>query len=127
MNGRAVVWVTHDREDRAAHLAPVDRNLRYIAVDSAVFAARECRTARRFQLAGSRRTHEDRVVPRELRDWLRELLQPAVVGEPAVEDGGIGAERELIAAVSGHAVEVVNDQRTTAANGALATLGARND
>src|ERR1017187_2187486 len=42
-----------------------------------------------------REAHVRRVVPRELRERLRNLLQPAVVREAAVEDAGIGSKDDL--------------------------------
>ena len=40
-------------------------------------------------------THQDRIVPGELVHRLGQFLQPAVVGELAVVDGGIAAEVDL--------------------------------
>ena len=44
---------------------------------------------------GRLRADEGHVVPRDLRERPRQLLQPAQVREAAVEDGGVGAERDL--------------------------------
>ena len=54
-------------------------------VDAGAFAACSCRRGRGADEHG--------VVPGQLRDRLGQLLQPAVVGEAAVEDRRIGAER----------------------------------
>ena len=47
------------------------------------------------QARGRRRRDQRRVVPGELRQRLRQLLQPRVVGETAVVDAGIGPEHDF--------------------------------
>src|SRR4051812_26090243 len=46
-------------------------------------------------LLGSRHAHPRARVPRDLRDRLGQLLQPAVVREAAIPDGRVGAENDL--------------------------------
>src|SRR5947209_60487 len=48
-----------------------------------------------LQALGHFGAEEDGVVPGELRHWLGKFLEPAVVGELSVVDGGIAAEVEL--------------------------------
>ena len=45
------------------------------------------------------RAHEDHVVPRDLRERLGQLHQPAVVGPAAVPDVGVGAEHDFVPAL----------------------------
>src|SRR5581483_8961932 len=54
-----------------------------------------------MQAAGHLWAYLHRVVPGQLRHRLRKLLQPAVVGELSVPDGGIAADVELDGRVSG--------------------------
>src|SRR5262245_27216627 len=48
--------------------------------------------ARETKTYGCGRAEVNGVVPRQFRNWLRQLLQPAVVGEAAVEDRRVGAK-----------------------------------
>src|SRR2546427_13094079 len=82
-----------DGEHRSAHRPAAVADLEHVADDLSVLAAREGRSLVPADLRRSRRTDDDRVVPGQLRDRLRQLLQPAVVREAAVEGRRIVAER----------------------------------
>ena len=95
VHGDAVVGVAGDREQRAADRAAAIAQLDDVADDLSVLAALQRRRARRLERRGRRRADERGVVPGQLGERLRQLLQPAVVGEAAVEDGRVGAEDDL--------------------------------
>ena len=76
---RGLAW--HD-PCRAAHTAAVDRHFHDVAVRQPVFV-------------GSRRTYGDDIVPRDLGQRLRQLLQPRNIGEAAVPNAWIGVEDDL--------------------------------
>jgi hypothetical protein len=86
VHGRAVVRMTDDGEERAAHGPSAVLQLDDLADDLSVLATFECGRAFRAQLRGRHRTDQDCVIPGQPRDRLRQFLKPAVVGEPAVED-----------------------------------------
>src|SRR5439155_3451857 len=85
VNGDAIVRMTDDREKRAPDRPCAISQLDDVAPDLAVLAAGECGRDTALQPRGRRRADEDRVVPRQLRDRLRQLLEPTVVCKAAVE------------------------------------------
>src|SRR5206468_1205734 len=89
MHGDAVVGMSHDREDSAANGAAPVPELDHVADDLPVFAALKRCHAGGLQTFGSRRAHDDGVVPCQPGDRFGQLLQPAVIGEATVEDGWI--------------------------------------
>src|ERR1043166_1812213 len=95
MDRRAVVRMTGDGEDWPADGASLYAQLDDVGHDLTVLAARTRRLSDGFQLVGGRWTDDDRVVPRQPRDRLRQLLQPAVVRKPAVQHRWIVLERHL--------------------------------
>ena len=92
VDGDAIVGVTDDREHRTADAAPLKPQLDQLAQDLPVFAAGERRIVRDLEPLGRGGADDDGVVPRQLRDRFGQLLQPAVVGEAAVEDTRVRAE-----------------------------------
>src|SRR2546425_691067 len=95
MHGDAVVRVTDDREHCAANRAPLIPKLDDVADDLSVLAAGPGGFVLGFDFLGGRWAHDDRVVPRQLRDRFRQLLQPAVVREPPVKDARVVAKRNF--------------------------------
>src|SRR4029453_11577420 len=90
-----------DREHRTANRASLVAELDDVADDLAVLAAGPRRLVLGLELLSGGGTDDDRVVPRELGDRLRQLLQPAVVGEAAVEHARVEGEGPLEAARRG--------------------------
>src|SRR5207244_2455026 len=95
MDGDAVVRVTDDGEDRGSNRPALIAELDDVADDLSVLAAGPRGLVLGFDLLGGRWAHDDRVVPRQLRDRFRQLLQPAVVREPPVKDARVVAKRNF--------------------------------
>src|SRR3954468_14109217 len=95
MHGDAVGRMTDNREQRAANRAAVVFELDDVADDLSVLAALKRWRFRALQPLRSCRAHEDRVVPGEPGNRLRQLLQPPVVGKTAVENTRIETETDL--------------------------------
>jgi hypothetical protein len=95
VHGDAVVRMADDLEQRAADRAAVMLQLDDVGDDLAVLAALERRRFGGAELRGRRGAGQHRVVPRQPCGPLRQLLQPAVVGEAAVEDRRVVAEGNL--------------------------------
>jgi hypothetical protein len=95
MHRRGVVRVADDDEERAADLAIAVPEFDEAARDVSVFAPLRRRNAGGFQPLGRGGADENRVVPRQPGDRLGQLLQPAVVGESAVENRRIVSENDL--------------------------------
>src|SRR6516164_1760144 len=90
MHRGALVGVACNREHRATNSASRRSKLEDVAHDRAVLSAAIGWRVRGAEARRGGRADEDRVVPRQLGDRLGQLLQPAVVGESAVEYGGVG-------------------------------------
>src|SRR4029453_11981159 len=81
MHRHAVVGMPDDREHRTANRASLVAELDDVADDLAVLAAGPRRLVLGLELLSGGGTDDDRVVPGQLGDRLRQFLQPAVVGE----------------------------------------------
>ena len=95
MHRHAVVGMADDGEQRAADRAAAELQLDDVGDDLAVLAALNDGVSDALSFSRGRRADEHRVVPGQPRDRLRQLLQPAVVGEAAVEDRRVVAEGDL--------------------------------
>ncbi len=101
---RDIVRMAGDGEHRALHGSAAIANLDDRTVNLPALAAREVGARASADACHRCRADEHRVVPREMRERLRQLLQPAVVVEAAVEDRRIGPERDLDTAGGGGGV-----------------------
>ena len=95
MHRGASVGVTGHDKHRALHAAAAVAKLHDVADDLPVLPALHGGRSAHLEQLGRFRAHQHRVVPCEPGDGLRQLLQPAVVGEAPVEHGRIAAELDL--------------------------------
>ena len=79
VQGDGIIGVARHNPDGRFHRLPVRAQLHHIAVGHA-------------QLPGARGTDQRGVVPGQLGERLGQFLQPAIVGETAIPNGGIGAQ-----------------------------------
>src|SRR5207248_5054599 len=96
--GAAVVGVAGPDPRRDLQLAAAVLALQHADLGPAALAAGPPVVAHDAELLARRRADECGVVPAEGADRLGQLLEPAVVGEPAVEEGRVGAEVDLVLA-----------------------------
>src|SRR5919198_991685 len=84
-----------DGEHRSAHHPAAVADFQDVADDLSMLAAGERGSLASVELLRGRGTDDDRVVPGQLGDRLRQLLQPAVVREADVEDRRIVSKRNF--------------------------------
>ena len=95
MNGDAIVRVAGHREDGTPNRSSAIPQLDDVADDLTVLATLPGRLAAGPQPVGRRRADNHGVVPGQPGDGLGKLLQPAVVGESAVENRRVVSEGDL--------------------------------
>ena len=91
VHGHGAVGVARQHPERRHDRAAAERELGELGH----VAARGLLRLHAAESGGGLRAHERHVVPGDLAERLRQLLQPAEVGEAPVEDGRIRAERDL--------------------------------
>ena len=82
MDGDGFLWMTGDQKRRNAQGASIGVNVDMIAADHA-------------EPLSSGRTELRRVLPRQRRDGIRQLLQPSVIAECAVVHARMRAKRDV--------------------------------
>ena len=95
MQGNALVGMARNDPSRSAQASPFVAELDEIGEYPAVLAAAGADLIGQTQPLGSFWTDESSVVPGKLGQRLRQLLQPTVIGEAAVEKRRIGLKRNL--------------------------------
>ncbi len=83
---------------RSLDLPPGDFDFHHTHHGAAVFAAHRREMLVNAEIVRRFLAHERRVVPRDFRERLRQFLQPAVVGETAIEQRRARAEVDLVLA-----------------------------
>ena len=81
-DSRAIISVTRHGPDGCVHRNTAQRHAHHVATYCAEFAHRRWR-------------NQQRVVPRDLGDWIRKFLQPTEIGEAPVEDFAVKRKREF--------------------------------
>ncbi len=95
VHGNRIVGMADDDESGAANRAAFVAQLDDVARNLAVLAALHRRLAADLQPRRRGGARQHGVVPRQLRDRLRQFLEPSVVGEAAVENRWIVPEDQL--------------------------------
>src|SRR3989449_7178385 len=95
MHRRAVVRMANDDEERTADRASAVPEIDEAAGDVSVLAPLGRRKSDGLQPLGRGGTDQNSVVPGELCDRLGQFLQPAVVGESAVENRRVVSKDDL--------------------------------
>ncbi|HJQ79463.1 MAG TPA: hypothetical protein VJ828_05885 [Lacipirellulaceae bacterium] len=95
MNRHTAVSVAGHDPAGAAHSPPIDFKFDQVGVNVTALAAMAANPARNPNTLTRRRTHQYDVVPSYLGNRLGQFLEPAIVGEAAVEDARIGAKENI--------------------------------
>src|SRR5262249_2850478 len=90
------VGLTGNNPNRCGYFALRKRNIDFVRNNLAVLATARSYRVFEVEIIFGLGADISGIVPSELRDRLRQFLEPAVVGEAAVVDAGIRAEDEFV-------------------------------